>query len=54
MMVAIGFGIIFVQSKRPPRPVSRIQISAGVSAKALNASAVVYSKKVTELPLLTE
>ena len=46
MIVAIGFDITFVQSNLPPRPVSKINISAEFSAKALKAATVVPSKKV--------
>ena len=50
MTVAAGFGMTFVESKSPPRPVSKITRSAGTLEKARNAAAVVISKKVIGLP----
>ena len=45
-IVAAGEAITFVESRRPPSPVSNKHQSASVSEKAKKAAAVVISKKV--------
>ena len=50
MTHAAGRGTTFVQSRRPPMPVSSSTTSDGVCAKARNARAVVASKKVNAAP----
>ena len=49
MTLSAGRATTLVASSRPPRPTSRITASAGCSAKARKAAAVVISKKVIGL-----
>ncbi len=48
--VTSGLSTTLVASRRPPRPVSSNSRSAGVSAKAMNAAAVVISNSVISSP----
>ena len=52
MMLSSGRSTTLVASSRPPSPTSSKSASAGCSAKAMNAAAVVISKKVMCSPAL--